>query len=80
MVRPRARLALMTGNVQDRLRRVAAHALVGVAARSEWTAPIRVHWHNTERLHGYLGDVSPTESETNQYAASAALSEPLGLQ
>ena len=22
-----------------------------------------VHWHNTERLHGYLGDVPPTEFE-----------------
>lgn len=22
-----------------------------------------VHWHNTERLHGYLGDVSPAEFE-----------------
>ncbi len=23
-----------------------------------------VHWHNTERLHGYLGDVPPAEFET----------------
>ena len=30
-----------------------------------------VHWHNTERLHGYLGDVPPTEFETAHYAAPA---------
>ena len=34
-----------------------------------------VHWHNTERLHGYLGDVPPTESETTHYAALAATNE-----
>ncbi len=27
-----------------------------------------VHWHNTQRLHGYLGDVPPTEFETTFYA------------
>ena len=27
-----------------------------------------VHWHNTARLHGYLGDVPPTEFETAFYA------------
>ncbi|MCR6491158.1 IS3 family transposase [Cellulomonas sp. P24] len=27
-----------------------------------------VHWHNTTRLHGYLGDVPPTEYETTFYA------------
>ncbi len=27
-----------------------------------------VHWHNTERLHGYLGDVPPTEFENALYA------------
>ena len=30
-----------------------------------------VHWHNTERLHGYLGDVPPAEFETAHYAAPA---------
>ncbi len=30
-----------------------------------------VHWHNTERLHVYLGDVSPTEFEAAFYAALA---------
>jgi len=27
-----------------------------------------VHWHNTERLHGYLGDVPPAEFEATFYA------------
>ena len=27
-----------------------------------------VHWHNTARLHGYLGDVPPVEFETTFYA------------
>jgi putative transposase len=39
-----------------------------------------VHWHNTERLHGYLGDVPPAEFETAHYAALATLSEALGIQ
>jgi len=34
-----------------------------------------VHWHNTQRLHGYLGDVPPTEFETAHYAAVATTSE-----
>ena len=34
-----------------------------------------VHWHNTERLHGYLGDVPPTEFETAHYAALATTSD-----
>jgi putative transposase len=29
-----------------------------------------VHWHNTERLHGYLDDVPPAEFETAFYAAT----------
>ena len=29
-----------------------------------------VHWHNTRRLHGYLGDRSPTEYEQTFYAAN----------
>lgn len=28
-----------------------------------------VHWHNTQRLHGYLGDIPPAEFENNFYAA-----------
>lgn len=34
-----------------------------------------VHWHNTERLHSYLGDVPPAEFETAFYAASAITNE-----
>jgi putative transposase len=34
-----------------------------------------VHWHNTERLHGYLGDVPPAKFETAHYAALANTSE-----
>lgn len=28
-----------------------------------------VHWHNTQRLHGYLGDLPPAEFEADFYAA-----------
>jgi transposase InsO family protein len=31
-----------------------------------------VHWHNTARLHGYLGDVPPTELEAAFYAAAGS--------
>ncbi len=31
-----------------------------------------VHWHNTARLHGYLGDVPPTEFEAAFYAAAGS--------
>jgi putative transposase len=27
-----------------------------------------VHWHNTQRLHGYLGDIPPAELATAFYA------------
>ncbi|ARG72010.1 hypothetical protein B1T47_26995 [Mycobacterium kansasii] len=27
-----------------------------------------VHWHNTSRLHGYLGDIPPAEFEATFYA------------
>ncbi|MET4781313.1 hypothetical protein ABIB56_001305 [Glaciihabitans sp. UYNi722] len=27
-----------------------------------------VHWHNTQRLHGYPGDIPPAEFETAFYA------------
>ena len=29
------------------------------------------HWYNTQRLHGYIGDVPPTEYEAAHYAALA---------
>ncbi len=34
-----------------------------------------VHWHNTQRLHGYLGDLPPVEFE-QMHAAQAALEDP----
>ncbi len=36
-----------------------------------------VHWHNTERLHGYLADVPPTEFEAAFCAAQQA--DPVGV-
>lgn len=38
-----------------------------------------VHWHNTERLHGYLDDVPPAEFEA-AYAARQADQEMVGNQ
>ena len=29
-----------------------------------------VHWHNTSRLHGYLGDLPPAEFEATFYATN----------
>ena len=37
-----------------------------------------VHWHNTARLHGYLGDVPPTEFEAAFHAAGG--SDPLEVE
>ena len=34
-----------------------------------------VHWHNTKRLHGYLGDVPPAEFEAAFYAGVASAKE-----
>ena len=39
-----------------------------------------VHWHNTERLHGYLGDVPPTEFEAAFYAAQQASPTGVGIK
>ena len=38
-----------------------------------------VHWHNTQRLHGYLDDVPPAEFEA-AYAARNANQAPVGIQ
>jgi putative transposase len=38
-----------------------------------------VHWHNTARLHGYLGDVPPTEYEQAFYAAHRTVHDPVGI-
>lgn len=34
-----------------------------------------VHWHNTKRLHGYLGDVPPFEFEESFYAGVTSAKE-----
>lgn len=34
-----------------------------------------VHWHNTQRLHGYLGDVPPAEFEHTFYAGVTSAKE-----
>jgi putative transposase len=39
-----------------------------------------VHWHNTERLHGYIGDVPPAEFEAAFYAAQPGEHEVVGIQ
>ena len=38
-----------------------------------------VHWYNTERLHGYLGDIPPVEYEEAHYA-QLTTSETMGNQ
>lgn len=39
-----------------------------------------VHWFNTSRLHGYLGDVPPAEFEAAFYAAQQADQQMVGIQ
>ena len=39
-----------------------------------------VHWHNTQRLHGYLGDIPPTEFEQTFYAVQADRTQPVGIK
>lgn len=39
-----------------------------------------VHWHNTARLHGYLGDIPPAEFEAAFYAAQQADPTGVGIQ
>ena len=39
-----------------------------------------VHWHNTQRLHGYLRDVPPVEFEKAFYAASRTDQPLVGIQ
>ena len=38
-----------------------------------------VHWHNTGRLHGYLGDIPPVEYEQAFYAAHRTDRAPVGI-
>ena len=39
-----------------------------------------VHWHNTTRLHGYLGDVPPAEFEAALYAPPRTDPARVGIQ
>ena len=39
-----------------------------------------VHWHNTTRLHGYLGDRPPAQFESAFYAAHNAGQQLVGIQ
>lgn len=39
-----------------------------------------VHWHNTQRLHGYLGDVPPAEFEQTFYAGQTTSTELVGIK
>ncbi|WP_371684206.1 IS3 family transposase [Flaviflexus sp.] len=39
-----------------------------------------VHWHNTERLHGYLGDVPPIEFENTHYTATSTPNVLIGIK
>ncbi|EGD7391077.1 IS3 family transposase, partial [Shigella flexneri] len=39
-----------------------------------------VHWHNTQRLHGYLGDVPPAEFEDTFYAVEADREQLVGIK
>ena len=38
-----------------------------------------VHWHNTARLHGYLGDVPPAEFEAAFYATHGSDQTLVGI-
>jgi putative transposase len=39
-----------------------------------------VHWHNTQRLHGYLGDIPPAEFEQAFYAGQADREQLVGIK
>lgn len=39
-----------------------------------------VHWHNTQRLHGYLGDVPPAEFENAFYAVQDDREHLVGIK
>ena len=39
-----------------------------------------VSWHNTQRLHGYLGDVPPAEFEDTFYAVEAGREQLVGIK
>jgi len=39
-----------------------------------------VHWHNTTRLHGYLGDIPPAEFENTFYAEPTDHKQLVGIK
>jgi len=39
-----------------------------------------VHWHNTQRLHGYLGDVPPAEFKQAFYADQTDRNQLAGIK
>jgi len=39
-----------------------------------------VHWHNTQRLHGYLGDIPPAEFENTFYADQTTHDQLVGIK
>jgi transposase InsO family protein len=39
-----------------------------------------MHWHNTQRLHGYLGDVPPAEFEQTFCAGQTTSSQLAGIK
>ena len=39
-----------------------------------------VQWHNTRRLHGYLGDIPPAEFEASFYAGQTGHSQLVGIK
>ena len=39
-----------------------------------------VHWHNTQRLHGYLGDIPPAEFEQKFYADQTTADQLVGIK
>lgn len=39
-----------------------------------------VHWHNNDRLHGYLNDVPPAEFEETFYARARTDQPLVGIQ
>jgi putative transposase len=39
-----------------------------------------VHWHNTQRLHGYLGDIPPAEYEQKFYADQTTADQLVGIK
>lgn len=39
-----------------------------------------VHWHNTQRLHGYLADIPPAEFENAFYAVQTDREQLVGIK